>query len=179
MKEALLILSLAVLSTMGVPKSVRLADTNPTMVRIASCADDVVEVCGMLPEYARSAWCPITLTMAMKEGNCFADPKCPPGTPKEKCNDDGSACGVLQVHSPEREIEGATCEKVRADRKLGLRVGLALMLRLSKKCGTIGAGLSAYGTNGACPPNGVVFGFAKERLRLAGVDPSAPWSPGA
>ena len=34
--------------------------------------------------------------------------------------DDHRACGVLQVHHPEKYVDGATCAKVRADRRRGL-----------------------------------------------------------
>lgn len=171
MKAILLALVPIILQTMGVPKSVQLHDTHPVMVRVASCADDVVEVCSLLPESTRTVWCSVTFMMAMKEGNCYASP---PGS-----NDNGAACGPLQVHNPEKEIKGATCEKVRADRKLGLRVGMVRMIRLSKECGSVGAGLTAFATYGACPPKGQVLHLIKERLKLINIDPSTPWSPGA
>jgi hypothetical protein len=171
MKTILLSFLFGILETMGVPKTVKLPDSHPVIVRATSCADDVVEVCSLLPEYQRSVWCPVTFMMAMKEGNCYASP---PGF-----NDQNRACGPLQIHNPELEIAGATCAKVRADRKLGLRVGMARMIRLSKECGSIGAGLTAYATYGACPQKGWVLHEIRKRLKLVGVDPATPWSPGA
>ena len=158
------------LATMGVPTSVKLPAGHPVMSRAASCAADVEEVVTLLPEYQRAVWAPVLYVFALKEGNCYASP---PGD-----NDAGAACGVLQVHEPQKIIAGATCEKVRADRKLGLRVGLAVMIQWSKECGSIGGGLSAYAT-GSCPKKGWILPLVKERLKLAGVDGSMPWAPGA
>jgi len=169
-KNPLIHILIPTLETMGLPQSVKLPDTHPLMVRAASCANDVVEITNLLPEYSRTTWKPILYVFALKEGNCYANP---PGS-----NDDGAACGVCQAHDPHKVIPGATCEKVRADRKLGLRVGLALMLQWSKECGSIGAGLSAYAT-GSCPKKGWTLNLVKERLKLAGIDGSLPWHPGA
>lgn len=64
-------------------------------------------------------------------------------------NDAGAACGVLQVHGPERLLDGATCAAVRKDRVLGFRVGYRLIVELVAKCGTVERALGAYAT-GQC-----------------------------
>lgn len=169
MKASLLALVFAIFSTMGV--AVKLPATHPMMVHADGCADDVVAVVTEdLPEHQRATWAPILFVMAHKESGCRANPK--------GWNDDGKACGALQTHNPEREIPGATCEKVRADRKLGMRVGLRRMMRMSKECGSIGGGLTAYAMTGECPKNWVLPEI-KQRLKLAGVKADTPWTPGA
>jgi len=170
MKTVLLALLGSILSSMGVPKGTKLKANDPLVVRYAGCVDDVVEVTNELPEYMRSVWASVTIVMVMAESACQANP---PGH-----NDDGKACGPLQTHHPEWDIPGATCDKVRKDRKLGIRVGLTRMIRLSRDCGSIGAGLTAYAMTGTCP-KGWVLPLVAKRLKIAGIDPSAPWSPGA
>jgi len=158
---------LPTLATMGLPTSVKLPDSHPLILRATSCAADVVEVVDSLPEHQRTLWAPVLYVWALKEGGCYADP---PGS-----SDDRAACGVTQVHEPQKVIAGATCAKVRADRKLGLQVGLTLMIQLAKKCGTIGGGMTAYSTNGACT-GGWVLPLVKHRLKLAGVGVTEPWT---
>lgn len=64
-------------------------------------------------------------------------------------NDNGAACGVLQVHGPERLLEGATCAAVRKDRVLGFRAGYRMLVELVDKCGSVERALGAYAT-GQC-----------------------------
>lgn len=61
--------------------------------------------------------------------------------------DSGRACGVLQLHEQARA--GHSCAAVRADRRLGLRLGLAWMRRMAVQCGSLEAGLRAY-ASGSC-----------------------------
>lgn len=182
MKHALLaaVLTLypSILATMGVPKAAydNLPPTHALLVRGAECAADAVEVASLISsETARDTWARVVFVWANREGGCYADPK--------GSNDDGRSCGVMQVWEPHKVIEGATCAKVKASRVLGMRVGLALMLQLSKRCGSIGAGLNVYSTGRDCKMGGAKpdapIPLVLERLKLAGVDPSAPYSPGA
>ncbi len=159
--EKLLTLLVGILATMGIPRSVKLADDHPLNVRAQSCAADVWEVSKRAPESTRETWASILFVFAWKEGSCHANP---PGF-----NDDGRACGVLQVHNPEKILAGATCHKVRSSRRLGLRVGLQLMMEKAEECGSIPSGLTAYAMYGSCPKNGWVLPLVRERLSLAHV----------
>lgn len=76
------------------------------------------------------------------ESNFFTSPK--------GLNDHGSACGVLQAHTPQKFLEGATCEAVRKDRVLGYRVGYRIMKDRITVCKSVKRGLGAYATDGAC-----------------------------
>ena len=159
MKLMLTALLSAILATMGVPKGVRLPDAQ--MARYDECAGDVVEVVSsMMPPERAKVIAPIAYVFALKEGNCEASPR--------GFNDDGAACGVMQTHTPEKILDGATCAKVRADRKLGIRVGVTLMLRKEAECGSLRAGLTAYATSGACPAKGWTIGLVLKRCELAG-----------
>lgn len=61
--------------------------------------------------------------------------------------DHGAACGVLQLHELARQ--GTPCSEILADRRLGLRLGLAWMRRMAEQCGSLRRGLGAYAT-GSC-----------------------------
>lgn len=61
--------------------------------------------------------------------------------------DHGAACGVLQLHDVARQ--GTPCSEILADRRLGLRLGLAWMRRMAEQCGSLRKGLGAYAT-GVC-----------------------------
>lgn len=61
--------------------------------------------------------------------------------------DHGAACGVLQLHEQARQ--GHACAEILADRRLGLRLGLAWMRRMAEQCGSVRRGLGAYAT-GSC-----------------------------
>ena len=61
--------------------------------------------------------------------------------------DHGAACGVLQLHEQARQ--GHACAEILADRRLGLRLGLAWMRRMAEQCGSVRKGLGAYAT-GSC-----------------------------
>lgn len=125
-------------------------------LRLESLAVDVLAV-EDTPQWHSTAY-----GTALYESGGLADP---PGW-----NDQGRACGVLQVWEPQRWLSGATCAAVRADRRLGLRVGLLVMKRLAKDCGGVQAGLSAYAT-GKCPPKGKVLALVKARCAVMGCPP--------
>lgn len=61
--------------------------------------------------------------------------------------DHGAACGVLQLHDVARQ--GTPCAEILADRRLGLRLGLAWMRQMAEQCGSVRRGLGAYAT-GSC-----------------------------
>lgn len=61
--------------------------------------------------------------------------------------DHGAACGVLQLHELARQ--GVPCAEILADRRVGLRLGLAWMRRMAEQCGSVRGGLRAY-ASGSC-----------------------------
>jgi len=90
------------------------------------------------------------------------------GWKADALGDAGKSCGVMQTQHPEKWIPGATCAKVLADRKLGYRVGLAVLRHAKATCAPgapakVWLGLYASG----------VCGFAqvavKKRCSPAGV----------
>lgn len=151
----------SIFATMGIPKEAKLPPEHPLIVRASECADDVLQVVKEFPDQNQDTLARLSYVFAWKEGGCRADPI--------GHNDNGNACGVMQTWYPQWEVEGATCESVKKDRKLGLRVGMRRMVRLFKKCGGWGPGLTAYATNGACPDKWVLP-LVKERCKLAGVE---------
>lgn len=157
--QTLLAILPALFASMGV--TARLPENHPLMTRAESCAQDVLTVVKSRVQPERQdVWARVLFTFAELEGGCLASPV--------GFNDAGRACGVLQVHNPEKVIEGATCEKVRKSRKLGLEVGLVLMMQLTDQCGSIGEGLTAYAMYGACPSQGYVLPLVKRRCKMAG-----------
>lgn len=78
-------------------------------------------------------------------------------------NDDGKACGVMQVHLP-----ADRCKAARASLDVGFDEGLALMVSLRAKCGSWAAGLTAYSMTGECP-KGWTLPLVARRMKLAGV----------
>lgn len=90
-------------------------------------------------------------------------------TDPEGSNDQGAACGVMQVHAS--ELVGVlpaewTCRKLRTDRVLGYRAGLRTLHHLETKCGSLEAALGAFSGNGTCARG---FGLVHRRARIAGV----------
>lgn len=87
-------------------------------------------------------------------------------------NDDGAACGVMQVHPA--ESKGVippewTCARLRADRVLGYRAGIVVLRAAIARCGSWTAGLTAYSTNGACPAKGWTIALVPQRCKAAGL----------
>jgi hypothetical protein len=79
--------------------------------------------------------------------------------------DHGAACGVLQLHNVARA--GVSCAAIRADRRLGLRVGLAFMRDLRDRCGSVRAGLRAF-ASGTCAGSIRARELVAHRCSLAG-----------
>jgi hypothetical protein len=131
-----------------------------TLARINSAAADLLFVTEEIPEEHRDALTRVAFEYAGEEAGFYASPA--------GSNDSGSACGVLQVHWPEVDVKGATCDAVRADRKLGFRVGLLRMHRLWSKCGSLAAGLNAYSTNGTCTKQ-PILSLVRNRCQRAGL----------
>ena len=99
----------------------RRADGAADDLLAALAADDV-------PAQARDAWAWRAWAWGYGESSFLADP---PGH-----NDDGRACGVLQVHANELHEwlpAGWTCAALRKDRVLGWRAGIRIMRRRSQR----------------------------------------------
>jgi hypothetical protein len=111
------------------------------------------------PTEERLGWASVMFVWSRYESMWFADPS--------GYGDARRACGTMQVHNPHKYIDGATCEKVRKDRKLGFQVGLEVALYLTKKCGSRGLAMSAYSSDGSCPTT--VFPLVAKRCKLAGL----------
>lgn len=161
-KAIILTLVLGLLRQGGLPDGVTLPDTHPTMVRAAENAAAVETVVEKLVSNPteRLAWARIIYVFGYFEASWLANPK--------GSNDQGSACGVMQVHTPEKFLPGATCSAVRKDLALGYEVGLTLMLQLEAQCGSKAAALTAYATNGSCP-KGWILPLVRKRCKLAGL----------
>lgn len=84
-------------------------------------------------------------------------------------NDKGDACGIGQVHSPHTYLKGATCDKVRTDLNLSVRVALVVIDRLWTQCGSLGGAMTAYSSNIGCPINGWVLPMVSFRCKEAGL----------
>jgi hypothetical protein len=83
-------------------------------------------------------------------------------------NDHGLACGSMQVHWPEKYLPGSTCAALRADYRLSVRAGLAVLSSLYAQCGSLGAAWTAYST-GNCPKGKWVLPLVAVRCKLAGL----------
>lgn len=86
-------------------------------------------------------------------------------------NDDGHACGPMQVHPeyyPAGALEGITCKEMRTDFRLGMRAGLLAIRYFEDKCGSLAAALTAYSMRGVCP-KGWTLGLVEKRCTEAGL----------
>lgn len=137
--------------------------SDPAVVRASAAADDVIVVVQKRVEPAhREKWARILFAWGYYEASWWANPK--------GSNDQGAACGVMQVHNPEKYLDGASCARVRADRQLGFAVGLELLLKLEKDCGSTAGALTAYSMDGACKP--YVIPLVASRCKKAGLTAS-------
>lgn len=138
-------------------------DNHPAMSRAASRADEILEVVeSMVADPAqREAWTRSLFGWEYWEAGWFVSPA--------GSNDDGKACGVLQIHNPEGILSGATCEMLRKDGKLAAKVALTLLLEREKTCGSKAAAWTAFSWDGACHPQ--TLSIVKYRcLRLGLTD---------
>lgn len=136
-----------------------------------AAAEDVSAAVAMLPsgvpEDRREVYARLLFTWSFFESSWLANP---PGS-----NDKGSACGVLQIHTPELWLPGATCAKVRASRKLGYLVGLTVIRQLEKKCGSLGSAMTAFSTYGMCQVK--ILPLVSRRYQLAGLTAACEEKP--
>lgn len=129
-----------------------LPSDNPYVVRYDAAAFEIAqasyEECSDLGEAGMEQCGRVAMVMGHFESANQANPK--------GSNDKGGACGSMQVHVssvPEGWLPKEwTCAALRADRELGYRAGLRVVRRLWDKCGSLGAGLSAFAMHGECPP---------------------------
>ena len=133
-----------------------LPPTHPFMVRASKAADDLLAALAADDVPDRDTWAWRGWVWSYHESAFTPD----------ALGDNGASCGYLQVSMPHKVIEGATCEKVRKDGVLGMRVGLGLMKRLIDKCGSVRKGLTSYATGKDCP--GWTLPLVERRMKLAG-----------
>jgi hypothetical protein len=135
---------------------------DPVLARAAVSAQTIVRVVErVVPSpVEQKAWTRILFTFGGFESGWWKSPK--------GWNDNGNACGVLQVHTPQKYVPGATCDKVRKDLELGYEVGLRLMLQLEEHCGSKASALTAYAT-GVCGTSTFVLPLVKRRCKVAGL----------
>ena len=130
---------------------------------MAGAVHDVVEVANAEPslfagEDGKAKTAALLLTIAFHESGWRAD----------ALGDGGKSCGIMQTQQPQKWISGSTCDKVRADGKLGYRVGLAILRHAKTTCGVgtpakVWLGMYA---SGMC---GMAQVAAKKRCAPAGV----------
>lgn len=126
----------------------------------AAMLDAVAAVQAMkLSDADQERYARLAVVFGFYEGAWLASPR--------GSNDNGAACGVMQVWSPERILPGATCAKVRADRVLGFRVGLLTIQQLEARCGSLRKALNSYATGRDCPEYHIAL--VDKRCAMAGV----------
>ena len=162
LKTLLLTLVSVLLRTGGLPEGTKLPETDPLMIRATANAAAIETVTEKLVKnpIERETWARIAFVFGFFEASWLSNPK--------GDNDKGAACGVMQVHTPEKFVPGATCTAVRKDLALGYEVGLTLMLQLEAQCGSKAAALTAFATNGTCP-KGWTLPLIKRRCKMAGL----------
>ena len=137
-------------------------ETHPAYARMTEAATDLETALARRPwpEAVQSKRARIVFEFAGEESSFYTNP---PGF-----NDNGAACGVMQLHNPQLDLPAATCEAVRKDRVLGFEAGIARIQRLEKECGSIAEALSAYAWRGECT-HGIILDIVKRRCRKAGL----------
>jgi hypothetical protein len=155
MFDKLLLLIPAISLMLGAPTV-----PGPLRARAEAAAKITVDVAQSFPLERREQLARMAYVFQAAESGFVADPK--------GSNDQGAACGAMQVHTPYKFVEGATCAKVRADYRLGVLVGMTLMNLLWDKCGSPAAALTAYSTNGQCPGTWVLP-VVSRRCKIAGL----------
>ncbi len=155
MKPIFTALCLAVIHSTTIP--------SPLQLRAEHASEAALAVVEQLPASVsadhRLSYAKLLFVWSGYESSWYASP---PGD-----NDKGAACGIMQIHTPEKWVPGATCEKVRASAHLGYVVGLTVIRQLEAKCGSLVAGLTAYSTDGAC--HNYVLPLVRKRCKLAGL----------
>lgn len=163
MKAILLAIAAKLLAlSFGAP--ITLPPQHELSVRSNGAAEDVVAVVQEATELTpaeQEQWARVLYVWSFYESAWRANP---PGF-----NDDGHACGVMQTWAPHKIVEGATCSKVRADRRLGYRVGFTLMRQKFTECGSMQSALVAFSMYGSCPKPGTTIQLVQHRCKLAGL----------
>ena len=140
------IVAVGVGGTSGKKKVETLPEDHPVMLRASARADEIVEVVESMVSdpVQQEAWERGLFGWEFWEASWFISP---PGS-----NDNGNACGVLQIHSPERIIPGTSCAMLRKDAKLAVKVALTFLLEREKTCGSKAAAWTAFSWDGGCHP---------------------------
>lgn len=162
LKTLLLALVSILLRHGGLPEGTKLPESDPLMIRATANAVAIEVVTEKLVKnpIERETWARIAFVFGYFEASWLSNPA--------GSNDNGAACGVMQVHTPEKFVPGATCAAVRKSLALGYEVGLTLMLQLEAQCGSKAAALTAFATNGTCP-KGWTLPIIKRRCKMAGL----------
>jgi len=107
---------------------------------VQSMVQDVVDATPepLLFPGERTFW----LVQAWHEGNFQSSPK--------GYNDNGSACGVTQVHRFSIPEGMGTCEELRASRKLAIEASRVILKKVLGECKGVRAAIGRYMTGGKC-----------------------------
>lgn len=138
-----------------------LPETHPVMVRADARSAEIIEVVESMvsDRTQQDAWERSLFGWEFWEASWFVSP--------HGSNDDGNACGVLQIHSPEKIVPGTTCSMLRKDAKLAVKVALTFLLQKEKECGSKAAAWTAFSWDGACHKD--TIDLVKNRCRYVGL----------
>lgn len=146
-----------------------LPENHPVMLRAGSRASEIVEVVEAMvhDDKEREAWERGLFGWEFWESSWHVSP---PGS-----NDQGAACGVLQIHSPENIVPGTTCSMLRKDSKLAVKVALTFLLEREKTCGSKAAAWTAFSWDGAC--HNTTINLVKGRCLYVGLTEKCELKP--
>lgn len=123
-------------------------------IDLRAAMDEAIEK-GAISPAERAAYARDLFLWSFYESAWYADPRCPVGT--SECNDNGAACGVMQLHVESVPASWLplpllrSCAALRADRRLGYLAAIYTLAALERACGGSRLlALAAYSTNGAC-----------------------------
>jgi hypothetical protein len=144
--------------------TMKLPEDSPTMQRAGTRAEETISVVEAMvaDPVERDVWERSLFGWEYWEASWQTSPK--------GWNDAGTACGVLQVHAPEKIIPGTTCEMMRKDSKLAIRVALTFLLEREKTCGSKAAAWTAFSWDGGC--HDFSLDLVKFRCRSVGLTTS-------
>lgn len=145
-------------------KAMSFPDDHPIMKRASIKAEEVIEVVESMVEdpIQQEAWARSIFGWQYWEASWLTRPK--------GYNDDGKACGVMQIHNPHKIIPGVTCEMLKKDSKLSVKVALTYLLEREKTCGSKAAAWSAYSWDGNCHKDTLYL--VKRRFKTVGLSPN-------
>lgn len=178
LRAKLIAIALAILAVF---KLDALPISHPLVTRYNGAADDAIAaVSAEMPtatEEEQEIHARILYVWAYYEASWYTNPYgFPDGRVLPGTNDEGRACGVMQLHIDEiNALPGWagvldptwSCLSVRKDRVLGYRAGLRVILELEHRYGSIGAAMTAYSTDLGLHP--WIAAVVRKRCKIAGV----------